>query len=401
MFERTKVSFFLASRSILRGNKGITFFTIIVLTLVYIQLVFFSSVIGGVTLKFNDVLVDYQTGDLVVEPKQDELYISDVDSLTKKIEHLPEVIGVSPRLRLKSSISYKEKEVGATIYGIDANEEELVTNFPSAMVEGEFISKLDRGEIVLGREISGGYGAVMQSRSLEDVEVGDIVTIMINGQEHDFRVKGIYSTLFFMSDSSAFVNNKDLEEILNVENKAHEIAIKIREGADEEGVREEILSLGVQEEVRTWQEFAGILKIIEGTLSMVRNIFTAVGLIVAFVIIFVVIFVNIVSQKRQIGVQKAIGIEEEVIISSFVLQATFYAFVAMVLGYSLMQFVVTDYTQLHPISAPIGKVSLSLGNSEALIRAMMLFMAAVIGSFIPSWQMAKRSLLDLIWGAGR
>lgn len=401
MFERTKVSFFLASRSILRGNKGITFFTIIVLTLVYIQLVFFSSMIGGVTLKFNDVLVDYQTGDLVVEPKQDELFISDVDSLTKKIDHLHDVVGVSPRFRLKSSISYKEKEVGATIYGIDAIEEELVTDFASAMVEGEFISKLDRGEIVLGREISGGYGAVMQSRSLEDVKVGDMVTVMINGQEQDFRVKGIYSTLFFMSDSSAFVNMEDIEEALNVENKAHEIAIKIKEGADEKKVREEILSLGVQEEVRTWQEFAGILKIIEGTLSMIRNIFTVVGLIVAFVIIFVVIFVNIVSQKRQIGVQKAIGIEEEVIISSFVMQAMFYAFVAMVLGYSLMQFVITNYTQLHPISAPIGEVSLSLSNSEAMIRAMMLFMAAVIGSFIPSWQMAKRSLLDLIWSAGR
>ncbi|MEZ5335678.1 MAG: ABC transporter permease [Methanolobus sp.] len=136
---------------------------------------------------------------------------------------------------------YKEKEVGATIYGVDAEEEELVTNYPSAMVEGEFISKLDRGEIVLGRELSGGYGAVMQTRSLEDVSVGDIVTVMVDGQEMNFRVKGIYSTLFFMSDSSAFVNKKDLEEALNAEDKAHEIAIKIRDDADEEYVREEIL----------------------------------------------------------------------------------------------------------------------------------------------------------------
>ena len=399
MFEKAKVSFFLASRFILRGNKGITIFTIIVLTLVYLQLVFFSSVIGGVTVKFNDVLVDYQTGDIVVEPKQDELYISDVDALTKKIDHLPEVVAMSPRLRVKSSILYKEKEVGATIYGVDAEEEELVTMFPAAMVEGEFISKLDRGEIVLGRELSGGYGAVMQSRSLEDVAVGDVVTVMINGQERQFRVKGIYSTLFFMSDSSAFVNKKDLEDALGAEDRAHEIAIKIRDDADVDYVREEILSLGVQEEVRTWEEFAGILKIIEGTLSMVRNIFTAVGLVVAFIIIFVVIFVNIVSQKRQIGVQKAIGIEEEVIIASFVLQAMFYAFVAMIIGYCLMQFVFTGYTQSHPIKAPLGDVSLSLSNSEAMIRAMMLFMAAVIGSLIPSYRMTKRSLLDLIWGA--
>ncbi|MBN2111245.1 MAG: ABC transporter permease, partial [Methanosarcinaceae archaeon] len=254
---------------------------------------------------------------------------------------------------------------------------------------------------VLGREISGGYGAVMQSRSLEDVAVGDTVTVMINGLPVDFRVKGIYSTLFFMSDSSAFVHRADLEEALNAGNRAHEIVIRTIDGADENAVREEILSLGVQEEVRTWQEFAGILKMIEDTLSLVRNVFTAVGLIVAFVIIFVVIFVNIVSQKRQIGVQKAIGIEEEVIIASFVLQAMFYAFLAMVIGYSLMQFVITDLTQSYPINAPIGKVSLDLSNTEASIRAMMLFMAAVIGALLPSCRMVKRDLLELIWGAGR
>lgn len=399
MFEKAKVSFFLASKSIIRGNKGIAFFTIIVLALVYLQLVFFSSMIGGVTMKFNDVLVDYQTGDIVIEPGQNEIYIYDVDALCKKIEHLPEVTGVSPRLRMKTTISYNDREVGATIYGVDANEENLVTDFGSTMVEGEFISKLDKGEIVLGREISGGYGAVMQSRSLEDVAVGDTVTVLVNGQEKEFRVKGIYSTLFFMSDSSAFMNKADMEELLGTENEAHEIAVKLREGSDVESVREEILSLGVQEEVRSWEEFAGILQIIEGTLSMVRSIFTAVGLIVAFVIIFVVIFVNIVSQKRQIGVQKAIGLEEEVIITSFVLQAMFYAFIAMIIGYSLMQFGITSYTQSHPISAPIGNVSLDLSNSEAIIRAMMLFIAAVLGSLIPSYRMAKRSLLDLIWGS--
>jgi ABC-type antimicrobial peptide transport system permease subunit len=77
----------------------------------------------------------------------------------------------------------------------------------------------------------------------------------------------------------------------------------------------------------------------------------------------------------------------------------FYAFIAMVIGYSLMQFVITGYTQAHPISAPIGNVSLDLSNSEAAIRAMMLFMAAVLGSLIPSYKMTKRSLLDLIWGS--
>ena len=60
----------------------------------------------------------------------------------------------------------------------------------------------------------------------------------------------------------------------------------------------------------------------------------AIGLLIAFVIIFVVIYVNIVNKKRQIGVQKAIGIEQNVIIASFVLQAMLYAGAGVIFGYA-------------------------------------------------------------------
>jgi len=48
MLEKARVSFFLASRSITRGNKGITVFTVFVLTLIFVQLVLFSSILAGV-----------------------------------------------------------------------------------------------------------------------------------------------------------------------------------------------------------------------------------------------------------------------------------------------------------------------------------------------------------------
>ncbi len=89
MLEKAKVSFFLASRTITRGNKGITIFTVIVLTLIFVQLVLFSSMLAGVTLKFNELMVDFQTGNVVVEPKEEERYIEDASALQKKIESLP------------------------------------------------------------------------------------------------------------------------------------------------------------------------------------------------------------------------------------------------------------------------------------------------------------------------
>ena len=100
---------------------------------------------------------------------------------------------------------YKEKEIGGTVYGIDPADEAFVTGLEGAVISGEFLSRPDRGEIILGREVSGGYGALMESRSLGGVEVGDTIELTISGKTRDFRVKGIYSTLFFMADRNNFV----------------------------------------------------------------------------------------------------------------------------------------------------------------------------------------------------
>ncbi|KKH96002.1 ABC transporter permease [Methanosarcina sp. 1.H.T.1A.1] len=399
MLEKAKVSFFLAGRSIRRGNKGITIFTIFVLTLIFVQLVLFSSMLAGVTVQFNKLLVDFQTGNVVIEPKEEERYIEAASALQKKIESLPEVTGTSARLKASGAFRYKEKEMGATVYGVDPTDESFVTGLESTMLSGEFLSKPDRGEIILGREISGGFGALMDSRSLGGVEVGDTVEVTIQGRTKEFRVKGIYSTLYFMIDSAAYISRADMEEMLGVQDRdlAQEIAVRTTEGTDEVGTREKLISLGVRENVRTWREFAGLLSLIEGTLGMVRNIMNAIGLLIAFVIIFVVIYVNIVNKKRQIGVQKAIGIEQNVIIASFVLQAMLYAGAGVILGYILMHYGIVPYTVANPVQVPVGAISLELDDLEAVNRAVLLFMASVIGSVIPAYKLANKGLLELIW----
>lgn len=400
MLEKAKVSFFLASRSIARGNKGITIFTVFVLTLIFVQLVLFSSMLAGVTLKFNELMVNYQTGNVVVEPKEEERYIEDASALQKKIESLPQVVGTSARLKATGNFRYKEKEIGGTVYGINPADESFVTGLEGAVISGEFLSRPDKGEIILGREVSGGFGALMESRSLGGVEVGDTIELTVSGKTREFRVKGIYTTLYFMADAGAYISRADMEDLMGIEGRdfAQEIAIKTTAGTDEYETRTSLLSLGIKENIRTWHEFAGILRLIENTLGLVRNIMNAIGLLIAFVIIFVVIYVNIVNKKRQIGVQKAIGIEQNVIVASFVLQAMLYAGTGVILGYVFVRFGLVPYTVSHPVQIPLGAMSLRLDDAEAINRAVLLFIASIVGSVIPAYKLAQKDLLDLIWG---
>jgi putative ABC transport system permease protein len=398
MWQNLRVSFFLAYEYLTRGNKGITLFTIFLLALVFLQLVFFSAILGGVTEKFDSQIIDFQTGNVVIEPKEDQEYIEKYDRLLRKINALPEVTGVSARTKSAGKIEYEDKEVGATILGIDPDDENTVTKIDSAVVEGDFISKLDRREIILGRELSGGYGAVMETRSLGGLEAGDTVTVTMGPVQRDFRVKGIYTTFFFLSDSSAYINKADMDEMLGLENKANEICIRLNPGVDEEEFRTELLSLGVNENIRVWKEFTGIIELLTSTLSKIRNILNIIGLLVTFVIIFVVIYVNIINKRKEIGVQKAIGIDKNVIICSFVLQAAFYAFCGIMIGFVIMQYMITPATRAHPIWFPVGFVTLRVSNDEALFRALLLFGAAIIASIIPTRKLVNMDLLELIWG---
>ncbi len=398
MFEKFRVSLFLAYKYLTGGNKGITIFTIFILMLVFLQLVLFSAILGGATNRFNELMIDYQTGNVVIEPKEDTEHISDAHRLMSKINALPEVTGVSARIKGVGKIIYEDKSVGATVIGINPLDENTVTKVNSAIVDGDFISKLDRGEIVLGREISGGYGALMESKSLGGVKVGDKVNLSIGSVNREFRVKGIYTTLFFLVDSSAYINKKDMEDILGVQDGAHEIAINLNPGEDEEEFRKQLMGIGINEEIRVWREFAGIIELLTRTIGKISSILNLIGLLVAFVIIFIVIYINTINKRRQIGVQKAIGIDSNVIVASFVLQAIFYASFGMFLGFFAMQYLITPYTITHPIQLPVGPVILSLSNTEALFRAALLFFATILASFIPAYMVAREDLLKLIWG---
>jgi len=398
MLEQFKVALFLAYKYLTRGNRSITIFTIFLLVLVFLQMVLVSAILGGATDKFSELIIDYQTGNVVIEPKEGKEQISDAHRLLSKINALPEVMGMSARIKGAGKISYEDKSMGVTVIGIDPVDENAVTKVNSAIVEGDFISKLDRGEIVLGREISGGYGALMESKSLGGVKVGDRVNLRIGSVDREFRVKGIYTTLFFLVDSSAYINSEDMEDMLGVEDVAHEIAIKLEPGEDEEEFRKELLEIGITERIRVWQEFAGIIELVTRTIGKIGYILNLIGLLVAFVIIFVVIYVNTSNKRRQIGVQKAIGINRGVIIASFVFQAIFYASCGMILGFFTMQYLITPYTVIHPFRFPVGYIILSVSTREAIFRASLLFLATTLASFIPAYLIAREDLLDLIWG---
>jgi putative ABC transport system permease protein len=90
-----RVSFFLALRGILRGSRGSLYLTVLIIAMVFTNMIFMPSIILGFIKVAEDQIITYQTGNILISPHEDELYIEDVFSLQEKINRIPGVLRAS------------------------------------------------------------------------------------------------------------------------------------------------------------------------------------------------------------------------------------------------------------------------------------------------------------------
>ncbi|MDD1674169.1 MAG: FtsX-like permease family protein [Methanomicrobiales archaeon] len=400
MFDDLRVSAFLAAKSISRGNKGTLVLTIAIIALVFVNLVFLPSIIAGVVQTFNTQSIDFDYGNLVIEPREQDLYISNVQLLQKKLERIPGITGTSPRISTGVTYLYRGRNARSTLYGINPEDERRVTRIYERMVAGEYLSAGDTGAIILGTTLAGQEGEQTGDLpSLRGVQVGDSVEVDYpNGQARVYRVKGIYATQSFGVDLAAFVSAAELEGVLGVQDKTSQILVKTEKNGREDTYKLLVLSYGIQEEVRTYREkAAGFVDQAIQSFNIINLISTVVSLIITVVVIFIVVFINTVNKRRQIGILKAIGINQQIIINSYVLQVIFITTVGASTGL-VMNIGVVSYLTAYPLVFPGGPVYPVVELNDILRSIASLFVVSVIAGYIPAWRTVREDILTAIRG---
>lgn len=401
MFKDVKVGFVSASSSIKRGNKKTIVFIVFVLSLIFMNLVFLPSLINGMMALFVGFVQDYSYGNIVIEPTEDNYYIDDADNVLSKIRSVNGVTAVAKRLEAGASLSYKKKVVGANIYGLVPSDEEYVSLYPYIVKEGEFLGELSRDEIVIGAIIAGtGTGSEIYD-NLGEVKVGSLINVTYsNGVEKTYKIKGIHSGGFELTDLSALVHYKELESVLGLEgSKASSIIVKIENGEEESEIKEKIIDVGIKVDVFTWQEKAEVLikQALQsmGSLNIMSKI---ISLIVGAALIFIIIYINTLNRKREIGILKAVGISPLSIMISYVFISLFYVSLGIIFGFILFLAIVF-YLQMHPIVFyETMKIVPQIDAGMLIQSAVTMIIMAIVAGFIPAWFVARQDILKAIWG---
>ena len=304
MYNNVKVGFTIAASSIKRGNKKTIFFITFVLGLIFMNLVFLPSMIGGMTGLFNDFM-QYPYGDIVVEPSGDNTYINNADNVLQKVRAVPGVDAATKRLGVGVSIKYKQKVVGSTLTGMLPSEEYDVSNYPNIIVEGEFLGDLSQDEIIIGAMLVEGYFGSETYDNLGGVRVGSFVDVTYsNGVIRTYKIKGIMEGTWEGTDLNALIHYKELQDVFGLSgSEATSVVIKIENQDDSAKVKEKIIGAGVNEPVFTNHEKSdAILRQAMQSIDMINVVSNLVSLIVGAALILIIIYINVLNRKKEIGI---------------------------------------------------------------------------------------------------
>ncbi len=393
-----KVMFFLAYKNLTKSK--ITFMVIVaVMAMSFLSITFFASIIDGLGYEFEEGMIKGQTGHLMIEPQEDDLFISNSEDLVKDVRRIPGVVGAARRLDASAVARYETIEVGTPVLFIEPENEKDVSKYWNSVIEGNYISNRDTDELLLGANLVKSYAEEGDTQKRLDVSVGDKVTLSFsNGFVKEYRIKGIYKTGSRFVDDKIIINFNQYQLIFgSTEDIASNIIIALPQRGMEEAYTEQIIDLGVSEQINKWQTKMGAVNQFVGSLQITNQITGTIGLLTAFATIYIIIFINVTNKRKQIGILKAIGIKKQIIMGSYVLQSLTYGITGVIVGNIVMKLLLL-LLSIHPLNMPIGPVIPILTSERLMTTSATLILASIVAGFFPSRKAADENILDAIFG---
>lgn len=271
------------------------------------------------------------------------------------------------------------------------------------IIEGSYLAPEDTDQILLGVQIAGNdrKNLALYSSSLKSVHVGDRVSVSyVGGVQKQYTVKGIFYTELTQGDLRAYITEKEFNSMNPLmEDKASFIHVKTQDNVKLESVIEEINGVRPGLKFQTWEDYEGFLRSMTDSFKQIIVILRATAFIVAAITIFIVTYVDLVNKRRQIGIQRAIGITGASIVTSYIFRAIVYAIVGILAAALIFKYAVVPVEAHYPFHFPFGDVFLPVNIPYLISSALILCGVTAVSAFIPAFRMIRTKIIDAIWAS--
>jgi putative ABC transport system permease protein len=392
-----KVAFFLAWRSLIRGNRTSTVMTVIIIALCFTNMIFLPGLFNGIGQSITGQLVDYEVGNVLVSPRAGDQYITDLDAVLSLINSLPGVERATPHYTKGATLKFRDRILSVGVRAISPSDEKYVSPLYTKMISGTYLGDGDTGEIIIGQTVAGDASVRQEDEfqpSLGGVRTGDPITVEYgNGYTKDYRVKGIYFTGWSQADSTVYTTMTDMELVEGQAlDRADYITVKAKPGFSEKYIKNELQSYGVSQDVQTTSDLLakGLGRALQ-SFAIINLVSLIVSIVITTVVLFIVITIKTINSRKQIGILKALGVQKEVIMHSYGLQVIILALFGIIIGITITSLLAV-YMSIHPIVTPEWSATMYLTPLDMLVNSLILFGAAVVAGYVPAWRVAGEDI---------
>jgi len=176
------------------------------------------------------------------------------------------------------------------------------------------------------------------------------------------------------------------------------IVVVTSPGADDAQVQTQLAALRSDVQLQSPAQLAAAIQDQLDTFELIDRIMRVMSLLVAAITVIIITYVDLANRRRQIGIERAIGIRSAAIVGSYVIKSIVTAAVGTVVGYLLFRFVLVPVVDRHPFQFPSGPVTLLIVPEVTRSNVVILIVVAALAALIPAVRAVRMRILDAIWG---
>lgn len=322
-------------------------------------------------------------------------YIPQAPDRIAQLRGIPEVVGVTPILTTGVVFRYGGKEIPGTIYGLPPHDE--VTVLKESMVEGSYFpadyNPEKSSDVLLGK-----YLAEKLAKKKEHeprVPLGNKVRIIFsNDKLRTYTVRGVFDARDYEANYGAILPFEELQLILRTKpDEVSQLLIRLTDKAAVSHVQQLLAPLvNPHLVVETWEDKddMGFPDLVRG-FRLVGDIIFGVGLVSSAIVVAIIIYINAIRKRRQIGIIRAIGIRNWMVVLIFTVQAFILAALGVGVGTGLY-WGLDHYLKVHPIAMPFGDMMASFEWEDYVISVVLFMTTAVLSGFYPAWIITREPI---------
>lgn len=329
-------------------NKRRTCLSAIAISIAVMIVLVMRGYIGGILDSLFDSLVKIETGHIKIQhpeyqAKEDMMPLeykvdgfdgSGYKQVIQRIESIPSIRTIAPRIKFGVLLSYNGKTQSAMGMGISPKIEKTIIPFDKIMVKGEYLIDDENAKsIIIGEDLANKLG----------IKLDDKITIVARTANDSlkgitFKVTGIFKYGISSIDSKLFyIPIGTASKLLEMDNGVSELIVWIDKPENAEKVSQEIRSKiaenasSVNYSVIPWQEQESLLSVFRKAMPMYNSIYLGLLILASTVIINTTMMV-IFERTREIGTMGALGMSGGRIVLLFTLEATIVSAIGSLIG---------------------------------------------------------------------